>query len=88
MLLEKGLSFVQVKGGNHMVMLPWWIYLCIIGILISGYMAFKTARQDKMIDEDFIEKEGQVYLDRIEQERQKKKAMLEQQPLQDDQSAS
>ncbi|MCM3442510.1 sporulation YhaL family protein [Metabacillus halosaccharovorans] len=71
-----------------MVMLPWWIYLCVIGILVSGYMAFKTSRQDKMIDEDFIEKEGQVYLDRIEQERQKKKAVLEQQPLQDDQSAS
>ncbi|WP_368658565.1 sporulation YhaL family protein [Metabacillus halosaccharovorans] len=71
-----------------MVMLPWWIYLCVIGILVSGYMAFKTSRQDKMIDEDFIEKEGQVYLDRIEQERQKKKTMLEQQPLQDDQSAS
>ncbi|WP_026560324.1 sporulation YhaL family protein [Bacillus sp. J37] len=71
-----------------MVMLPWWIYLCVIGILVSGYMAFKTSRQDKMIDEDYIEKEGQVYLDRIEQERQKKKTMLEQQPLQDDQSAS
>ena len=69
-------------------MLPWWIYLCVIGILVSGYMAFKTSRQDKMIDEDYIEKEGQVYLDRIEQERQKKKTMLEQQPLQDDQSAS
>lgn len=78
----------KLKGEAVMVMLPWWIYLCVIGILVSGYMAFKTSRQDKMIDEDFIEKEGQVYLDRIEQERQKKKAVLEQQPLQDDQSAS
>ncbi len=70
-----------------MMVMPWWIYLCIIGILISGYMAFKTSRQDKMIDEDFIEKEGQVYLDRIEQERQKKKELNEQQ-LQDDKTAS
>jgi hypothetical protein len=56
-------------------------------------MAFKTARQDKMVDEEFIEKEGQVYLDRIEQERQKKREMIEQmedqQLLQhNDQSAS
>jgi hypothetical protein len=52
-------------------------------------MAFKTSLQDKMVDEEFIEKEGQVYLDRIEQERQKKREMIEkQQQLQNDQSAS
>jgi hypothetical protein len=72
-----------------MLVLPWWIYACIIGILVSGYMAFKTSLQDKMVDEEFIEKEGQVYLDRIEQERQKKREMIEkQQQLQNDQSAS
>ncbi|MCM3161993.1 sporulation YhaL family protein [Metabacillus litoralis] len=72
-----------------MFVMPWWIYLCIIGILVSGYMAFKTARQDKQIDDTFIEQEGQVYLDRIEQERQKKRDLLtQQQELQDDQTAS
>jgi hypothetical protein len=50
-------------------------------------MAFKTSREDKIIDDEFIEKEGQVYLDRIEQERQKKREMMEQQQLQNDQSA-
>jgi hypothetical protein len=72
-----------------MIIMPWWIYLCIIGILVSGYMAFKSSREDKKIDDTFIEQEGQVYLDRIEQERQKKKEMLAQdQPLSDDKSAS
>jgi Sporulation protein YhaL len=71
-----------------MFLLPWWIYVCIIGILASGYMAFKTSREDKMIDHDFIEKEGQVFLDRIEQERQKKREMIEEQQLQNDQSVS
>jgi hypothetical protein len=51
-------------------------------------MAFKTSREDKLIDEEFIEKEGQVYLDRIEQERQKKQDLMKQQQLQNDQSAS
>lgn len=72
-----------------MIIMPWWIYLCIIGILVSGYMAFKSAREEKKIDDTFIEQEGQVYLDRIEQERQKKKEILsQQQHLTDDQSAS
>ncbi|KKI90793.1 hypothetical protein WQ54_18765 [Bacillus sp. SA1-12] len=69
-----------------MLLLPWWIYVCIIGILISGYMAFKTAREDKQIDHEFIEKEGQVFIERIEQERQKKRETLEQQ-VQNDQTA-
>lgn len=72
-----------------MMLLPWYIYACIIGILVSGYMAFRTAREEKMVDHEFIEKEGQVFLDRIEQERQKKREMKEQQDqLQNDQSAS
>lgn len=72
-----------------MFLLPWWIYACIVGILVSGYMAFKTSREDRMIDHEFIEQEGQVYLDRIEQERKKKQEMLEaKQQLQNDQSVS
>jgi Sporulation protein YhaL len=71
-----------------MLLLPWWIYACIIGILVSGYMAYKTSREDKLIDEEFIEKEGQVYLERIEQERQKKQDLLKEQQIHNDQSAS
>lgn len=71
-----------------MLLLPWWIYICVIGILVSGYMAFKTSREDKIVDEEFIEKEGQVFIDRIEQERQKKREKMEQQEIQNDQSAS
>ncbi|WP_226670071.1 sporulation YhaL family protein [Metabacillus litoralis] len=70
-----------------MLLLPWWIYVCIIGIILSGYMAFKTHQQDKEIDDEFIEKEGQVYIERIELERQKKQALVEQQQeLQEEQS--
>ncbi len=76
-----------LKGGAWMLLLPWWIYVCIIGIILSGYMAFKTHQQDKEIDDEFIEKEGQVYIERIELERQKKQALVEQQQeLQEEQS--
>lgn len=67
-----------------MLLLPWWIYLCIVGIIYSGYMAFKTARQDRKLDEEFIEKEGQVFIERIEQERQKKKAVTNHSNTEDD----
>ncbi|WP_412758939.1 sporulation YhaL family protein [Metabacillus fastidiosus] len=59
------------------LLLPWWIYLCIVGIIYSGYMTFKTAKQDRKIDEEFIEKEGQVFIERIEEERKKKQGVNE-----------
>ncbi|MDQ0232316.1 sporulation YhaL family protein [Metabacillus malikii] len=72
-----------------MLLLPWWIYVCIIGILISGYMAFRTAREDKMVDQEFIEKEGQVFLERIEKERQMRQEAAQQlEALENDKSVS
>jgi len=73
------------------LLLPWWIYVCIIGILGSGYMAFRTSREEKQIDEEFIEKEGQVYIDRIQQAREKKSKLEENlvdSGMKEDQSAS
>ncbi|MFC0272069.1 sporulation YhaL family protein [Metabacillus herbersteinensis] len=55
-----------------MILLPWWVYLCIIGIIYSGYMAFQTARQDRVVDEEFIENEGRIFIERIEKEREKR----------------
>jgi hypothetical protein len=48
---------------------PWWIYLVILGIIISGYMTLRTAAKEREIDEVFIEKEGEVYMERIKKER-------------------
>lgn len=57
-----------------MVLLPWWIYLCIAGILYSGYMFFRTSREEQAVDEAFIEKEGQVYMERMQEERERRSA--------------
>ncbi|CAH2462531.1 MULTISPECIES: sporulation YhaL family protein [Bacillus] len=55
-----------------MEILPWWIYLVIIGIVLSGYMVLYTSKKEQEMDNDFIEKEGEVYMKRLEEEREKR----------------
>lgn len=52
---------------------PWWIYLVIAGVIFSGFQFFSISKEEEEIDQKFIEAEGRVYIDRIEEERLKKK---------------
>ncbi|WP_018782683.1 sporulation YhaL family protein [Bacillus sp. 95MFCvi2.1] len=52
--------------------LPWWIYLVIIGIIVSGYMVLYTSKKEQDMDNEFIEKEGEVYMKRLEEERERR----------------
>ena len=56
---------------------PWWMYVVILGILVSAYYFMKYSLEDRRIDNDYIEKEGQVYMERIEAARAKKNAYHE-----------
>ena len=60
------------KEGNRVETLPWWIYLIIIGIVVSGYMVLYTSRKEQEMDNEFIEKEGEVYMKRLAEEREKR----------------
>ncbi|WP_077324977.1 sporulation YhaL family protein [Virgibacillus siamensis] len=51
---------------------PWWVFLMIIFIFISGYMAFRAMRAERELEYQFIEKEGKVYMDRLEELREEK----------------
>ncbi|GAC90248.1 hypothetical protein KN10_0684 [Anoxybacillus flavithermus NBRC 109594] len=53
------------------------ITLLLAGIIISGYMAIRTAREEKKIDEKLLEKEGEVYMERIRQAREQRQKALE-----------
>ncbi|ACJ34651.1 Uncharacterized conserved protein [Anoxybacillus flavithermus WK1] len=53
------------------------ITLLLAGIIISGYMAIRTAREEKKIDEKLLEKEGEVYMERIRQARERRQKALE-----------
>lgn len=53
--------------------LPWWVYLMIFSVFLSGYMAFRAMRAEKKLDEHYIEHEGKIYMDRIEEERMRRR---------------
>ncbi|WP_138419784.1 sporulation YhaL family protein [Aquibacillus sediminis] len=51
---------------------PWWVFLCIVLIFISGYMAFRSMIAEKKIEQQFIEQEGKFYMERIQEEKSKR----------------
>jgi len=52
--------------------LPWWVFMMIIFIFLSGYMSFRAMRAERALEEQFIEDEGQKYIKRMEAERDKR----------------
>lgn len=60
-----------------MFTLPWWIYLVLAGIVFSAYMMIKTAKEDQEVDLEFIEKEGEIYIQRMEEERARRKEQMQ-----------
>ncbi|HLS09772.1 sporulation YhaL family protein [Lentibacillus sp.] len=51
---------------------PWWVFMMILFIFVSGYMAFRAMRAERKLEQQYIEQEGKIYLDRIEKERREK----------------
>ena len=49
------------------------IYFIIAGIVFSGYKVIEGVLEDKRADYEHIEREGQVFLDRMEEERKRRK---------------
>jgi hypothetical protein len=52
--------------------LTWWVVVLICCIIFSGYMSFRAMRAEMKLEQEYIEKEGQVYMERIEKARQNK----------------
>jgi len=53
-------------------MVPFWVYFILVGIAISAYMVIKTSREDQRLEMEQAEKEGQIYLERLKKERDRK----------------
>ncbi|TFJ93520.1 sporulation YhaL family protein [Lentibacillus salicampi] len=51
---------------------PWWVFMIILFIFLSGYMAFKAMRAERRLEQQYIEQEGKIYIDRIEKDRKQK----------------
>lgn len=53
--------------------IPFWMYFVVVGIFISAYMVIRTGKEEKKIEDEAIEREGDIYMKRLEQEREEKK---------------
>lgn len=61
------------QGGNIMIIgMPWWVFMMILFIFLSGYMAYRAMRAERRLEQQFIEREGRVFIDRMEKERETK----------------
>lgn len=54
--------------------IPFWMYLVVMGIVFSAFMVYKTGKEEKQIEDEIIEREGEVYMQRLEQEREEKES--------------
>ncbi|MEI5906443.1 sporulation YhaL family protein [Bacillus spongiae] len=57
--------------------LPIWMYFVVAGIFFSGLMALKTMKEEREIEREWIEKEGEVYIQRMEKEREERRQTKE-----------
>ncbi|SFP94710.1 sporulation YhaL family protein [Salibacterium halotolerans] len=53
---------------------PSWVLLSGLGIVFSGFMWWKTSQSEKEEEDRWIEQEGRVFIRRMEEEREKKRA--------------
>lgn len=56
--------------------IPIWVFFCIVFIFVSGYMAIRAMRAEHQVEQHFIEKEGQIYLKRMEKERERREKQM------------
>lgn len=66
------LVFTNKLGKGTVKSMPIWIYFVIAGIIVSGIMAIKAARQEREVEDQWIEQEGQKYISRMNEEKRKK----------------
>ncbi|EKN70247.1 hypothetical protein BABA_06161 [Neobacillus bataviensis LMG 21833] len=50
--------------------IPIWIYAVVVGIVISALMAIKTGREERQLEMENIEREGEIYITRLEREKE------------------
>ncbi|WP_246055150.1 sporulation YhaL family protein [Pseudalkalibacillus caeni] len=51
---------------------PWWIYFVLAGIVYSGYKVATLTIEDRKVDQNFIEEEGKVFIERMEDEKKRR----------------
>jgi Sporulation protein YhaL len=55
---------------------PIWVFAVAAGIMISAFMAIKSGREDRQQEMEIIEREGEVYMERLEKEKERRQGSL------------
>lgn len=55
--------------------IPIWVYAVVVGIVISALMAIKTGREERELEAEDIEREGEIYMKRLEREKEARKGI-------------
>ncbi|MBY0095247.1 sporulation YhaL family protein [Mesobacillus maritimus] len=55
---------------------PIWVFAVAAGIIISAFMAIKSGREDRQQEMEIIEREGEIYMERLEKEKEKRQGSL------------
>ncbi|TCN27978.1 sporulation YhaL family protein [Mesobacillus foraminis] len=55
---------------------PIWVFAVAAGILISAFMAIKTGKEERKGEMESIEREGEIYMKRLEKEKEKKQGSM------------
>ncbi|MDQ0198107.1 sporulation YhaL family protein [Neobacillus ginsengisoli] len=52
--------------------IPIWVYAVVVGIVVSALMAIKTGREERQLEMEHIEQEGEIYIKRLEREKERR----------------
>jgi hypothetical protein len=58
-----------LEGARNMT-IPFWVFAVVVGIVVSALMAMKTGREERLLELENIEKEGEIYIHRLEREKE------------------
>lgn len=57
--------------------IPIWVIAVAAGIVFSAFMAVKTGKEEREQELESIEREGELYMKRLEKERDQREKSLE-----------
>ena len=55
---------------------PIWVIIVAAGIIVSAIMAIKAGKEERQVEMEMIEQEGEVYMERLEKEKEKRQGSL------------
>jgi hypothetical protein len=66
-----------LNGGYANMSIPIWVIAVAAGIVFSAFMAVKTGKEERKEEMESIEREGELYMKRLEREKEQREHSTE-----------